>query len=91
MLARPVATRRLRGWLTRVVTTEVLRQWGRQQVLGWQAGLGPDSGALRNFTGVDSPYEPPEHADLVLPTPQQGPEGLARMVVDHLRNGGTLR
>jgi bifunctional enzyme CysN/CysC len=49
-----------------------------------------DSGALRNFTGVDSPYEPPEHADLVLPTPQHGPEGLARMVVDYLRNGGTL-
>jgi bifunctional enzyme CysN/CysC len=50
-----------------------------------------DSGALRNFTGVDSPYEPPEHADLVLPTPQHDPDGLARMVVEHLRNGGTLR
>jgi bifunctional enzyme CysN/CysC len=50
-----------------------------------------DSGALRNFTGVDSPYEPPEHADLVLPTPQHGPDGLAQMVVEHLRNGGTLR
>jgi bifunctional enzyme CysN/CysC len=49
-----------------------------------------DSGALKNFTGVDSPYEPPEHADLILPTPQRDPDGLARMVVDHLRAAGLL-
>jgi bifunctional enzyme CysN/CysC len=49
-----------------------------------------DSGALKNFTGVDSPYEPPEHADLILPTPQRDPEGLARIVVDHLRAAGLL-
>jgi bifunctional enzyme CysN/CysC len=49
-----------------------------------------DSGTLKNFTGVDSPYEPPEHADLILPTPQRDPDGLARMVVDHLRATGLL-
>ena len=49
-----------------------------------------DSGTLKNFTGVDSPYEPPEHADLVLPTPQRDPDGLAQMVVDHLRAAGLL-
>jgi bifunctional enzyme CysN/CysC len=49
-----------------------------------------DSGTLKNFTGVDSPYEPPEHADLILPTPQRDPDGLARMVVDHLRAAGLL-
>jgi bifunctional enzyme CysN/CysC len=49
-----------------------------------------DAGALKNFTGVDSPYEPPEHAELVLPTPQHDPDRLARMVVEHLRNGGML-
>jgi bifunctional enzyme CysN/CysC len=50
-----------------------------------------DRGALKNFTGVDSPYEPPEHADLVLPTPQHDPDRLAGIVVEHLRKGGILR
>jgi bifunctional enzyme CysN/CysC len=49
-----------------------------------------DSGALKNFTGVDSPYEPPEHADLVLPTADHHPDQLARKVVEHLREGGFL-
>ena len=31
------------------------------------------SGALPSFTGIDSPYEPPEHADLVLDTASAGP------------------
>ncbi len=49
-----------------------------------------DSGALKNFTGIDSPYEPPEHADLVLPTADHHPDQLARKVVEHLREGGVL-
>jgi bifunctional enzyme CysN/CysC len=50
-----------------------------------------DGGALRNFTGVDSPYEPPELAELVLHTAAHEPGELARTVVDHLRRGGLLR
>jgi bifunctional enzyme CysN/CysC len=49
-----------------------------------------DSGALKNFTGVDSPYEAPEHADVVLQTARHDPDGLARMVVEHLRAAGLL-
>jgi adenylylsulfate kinase-like enzyme len=50
-----------------------------------------DSGALKNFTGVDSPYEPPEHAELVLQTARHDPDGLARLVVERLRGGGVLQ
>jgi bifunctional enzyme CysN/CysC len=50
-----------------------------------------DLGTLKNFTGVDSPYEPPEHPDLVLGTAAHDAGELARMVVDHLRTGGMLR
>ncbi|TDK27452.1 adenylyl-sulfate kinase [Luteimonas aestuarii] len=41
-------------------------------------------GDLPNFTGIDSPYEPPEHADLVLDTLADSPAGLARRVVERL-------
>jgi bifunctional enzyme CysN/CysC len=49
-----------------------------------------DQGALKNFTGVDSPYEPPEHPDLVLRTQEHGAEELAAIVVEHLRAAGLL-
>ncbi|MEO5565335.1 MAG: sulfate adenylyltransferase subunit CysN [Luteimonas sp.] len=35
------------------------------------------AGELRNFTGIDSPYEVPEHADMVLDTLADSPEVLA--------------
>jgi bifunctional enzyme CysN/CysC len=50
-----------------------------------------DLGALKNFTGVDSPYEPPEHPELVLRTGEHDAAELARVVVEHLRTGGMLR
>jgi bifunctional enzyme CysN/CysC len=50
-----------------------------------------DLGTLKNFTGVDSPYEPPERPDLVLGTAEHAAGELARIVVDHLRTGGMLR
>jgi bifunctional enzyme CysN/CysC len=48
------------------------------------------SGALPSFTGIDSPYEPPEHADLVLDTASAGPEELANRVVDLLVARGMI-
>ncbi len=48
------------------------------------------SGALPSFTGIDSPYEPPEHADLVLDTASAGPEDLANRVVDLLVTRGMI-
>ena len=32
------------------------------------------SGALKNFTGIDSPYEPPEHPQVRIATPDRTPE-----------------
>ena len=48
------------------------------------------SGALPSFTGINSPYEPPEHADLVLDTASAGPEELADRVVDLLVARGMI-
>ena len=39
------------------------------------------AGALRNFTGIDSPYEPPEAAEVVLDTVAEAPEALADRLV----------
>ena len=49
-----------------------------------------DLGTLKNFTGVDSPYEPPQHPDLVLLTKERDADELAGTVVEHLRAGGWL-
>ncbi|MEO8161264.1 MAG: adenylyl-sulfate kinase, partial [Arenimonas sp.] len=40
------------------------------------------AGELPNFTGIDSPYETPEAAELVLDTTTLTPEQLAQRVVD---------
>ncbi len=39
------------------------------------------AGELRGFTGIDDPYEPPLHADLVLHTTTARPAALAAQVV----------
>jgi bifunctional enzyme CysN/CysC len=44
------------------------------------------AGRIPNFTGISAPYELPEHADLRLETLQHGPEDLADVVIDELRN-----
>jgi bifunctional enzyme CysN/CysC len=48
------------------------------------------AGAIRNFTGVDSPYEPPLTAELTLDTTTDRAEELADRVVAYLRRGGYL-
>jgi bifunctional enzyme CysN/CysC len=48
------------------------------------------SGAIGNFTGVNSPYELPEAPELVLQTVQESAEHLADRVVEHLRRGGYI-
>jgi bifunctional enzyme CysN/CysC len=39
------------------------------------------AGEIPNFTGIDSPYEPPEHAELVLDTTASAADALAQRVV----------
>lgn len=42
------------------------------------------SGQIPNFTGVDSPYEPPENAELILDTTDSSPEECADLVIDYM-------
>jgi bifunctional enzyme CysN/CysC len=44
------------------------------------------SGAIQNFTGVSSPYEPPENPELRINTVSDSPEQTAQIVLSHLRN-----
>ena len=41
-------------------------------------------GILRNFTGVDSPFESPEHPDVRLSTVGRAPEDLAQELVGRI-------
>ena len=43
------------------------------------------SGAIKNFTGVSSPYEPPENPELRINTASDSPEQIAEIVLRHLR------
>ena len=45
-------------------------------------------GELRNFTGVDSPYEPPESPEIVLNTTALSPEESAERILVHLCAAG---
>jgi bifunctional enzyme CysN/CysC len=46
------------------------------------------SGQLKNFTGVDSPYEPPEHPEIRIDTTQLSAEDAAERIVAWLEGGG---
>jgi adenylylsulfate kinase len=48
------------------------------------------AGQLRNFTGIDDPYEPPEHAELVLQSDQFSPDQLAQQVLERLLQLGKI-
>ena len=47
-------------------------------------------GELKNFTGIDSPYEPPEHAEIHLRTALVSPEQAAEEILTKLRDAGML-
>ncbi len=48
------------------------------------------AGAIKNFTGISSPYEAPQQAELVIHTAQAEPEHHAQVIVDYLRDKGYL-
>ena len=48
------------------------------------------AGLLKNFTGIDSPYEPPELAELRIDTTTAQPADLAAQIVRHLRDKGYI-
>jgi bifunctional enzyme CysN/CysC len=48
-------------------------------------------GELKNFTGIDSPYEVPETPELHIRTQEHGPEEAAVLIVEFLQQRGFLR
>ncbi|MBI4266013.1 MAG: adenylyl-sulfate kinase [Acidobacteria bacterium] len=48
-------------------------------------------GELRNFTGLDSPYEVPSAPELRIDTTSASPEQAAQLVIDRLRAAGVVR
>ena len=48
------------------------------------------AGEISNFTGIDSPYEPPEHAELRLDTSRISAEAAADAVIARLSRAGAL-
>jgi bifunctional enzyme CysN/CysC len=48
-------------------------------------------GDLKNFTGIDSPYERPDAPELTLDTTASSPADAAEMVVAYLHNRGIVR
>jgi adenylylsulfate kinase len=48
------------------------------------------AGKIKNFTGIDDPYEAPESAELVLPGGSETPTELAKKVIAFLDSAGHL-
>ncbi|MHB8693964.1 MAG: sulfate adenylyltransferase subunit CysN [Solirubrobacteraceae bacterium] len=48
------------------------------------------AGQLKNFTGIDSPYEPPENPEIRIDTTATDPETAAEQVIERLHELGVL-
>jgi sulfate adenylyltransferase len=48
-------------------------------------------GEIKGFTGIDDPYEPPQHAEVTLDTVDHTPEENACLVLDYLVGQGFVR
>ncbi|HKU54265.1 MAG TPA: adenylyl-sulfate kinase, partial [Rhizomicrobium sp.] len=48
------------------------------------------AGQIKNFTGIDSPYETPEKAEMIIHTVEATAEAHAQAIVRHLRDKGYL-
>jgi sulfate adenylyltransferase len=48
-------------------------------------------GEIKDFTGIDDPYEPPLRPEITLDTINQTPEDNARRILDYLRQRGFVR
>ncbi|MEN3051318.1 MAG: adenylyl-sulfate kinase [Candidatus Methanosuratincola petrocarbonis] len=46
---------------------------------------------IKNFTGIDDPYEPPEDAEIIIDTSQLSPEEAAEDILDYLREEGFIK
>jgi sulfate adenylyltransferase len=48
-------------------------------------------GEIKNFTGIDDPYEPPQHPEIALDTISDSPETNARSIEDYLAAQGFVK
>ncbi|MEW5958498.1 MAG: adenylyl-sulfate kinase, partial [Chloroflexota bacterium] len=48
-------------------------------------------GEIKDFTGIDDPYEPPQHAEVILDTVSHTPEENAHLILDYLARQGFIR
>jgi len=48
------------------------------------------AGQIRNFTGIDSPYEPPENPEIHLDTRARSPEDAAEYIIQQLRKAAVI-
>jgi sulfate adenylyltransferase len=48
-------------------------------------------GEIKNFTGIDDPYEPPQYAEITLDTVSHTPEENARLILERLIRQGFVR
>ena len=48
-------------------------------------------GEIKNFTGVDDPYEEPDNPEIELDTVNHTPEENARKILQYLRSEGFVR
>jgi bifunctional enzyme CysN/CysC len=47
-------------------------------------------GKIKNFTGIDSPYEAPENPEIVVGAAECSPDEIARRIVESLRQRGII-
>jgi sulfate adenylyltransferase len=48
-------------------------------------------GEIKDFTGIDDPYEPPHHPEITLDTVNKSAEDNARAILEHLASSGFVR
>jgi len=48
------------------------------------------AGAIKHFTGIDSPYEAPEHPELTIKTEDADPASHAAAIVAYLKEAGYI-
>ncbi|MHB1203975.1 MAG: sulfate adenylyltransferase subunit CysN [Rhodospirillaceae bacterium] len=48
------------------------------------------AGEIKNFTGITSPYEPPENPEIVIDTARMSPEDAARFILEKLEERGLV-
>ncbi|MGD0767017.1 MAG: adenylyl-sulfate kinase [Tepidisphaeraceae bacterium] len=49
------------------------------------------AGQLKNFTGIDDPYEAPEKPEILIETEKHKPEEAAKLILEYLEQRGHLR